>query len=277
MSDTWTFRPGTVDRSIFIGVARRNEYQLPDHFTSFDTIIDIGSHIGSFAYAAVERGCRHVYAFEADHENCRRAETHLRPYIDAGWVRLSHKAVWRSDANDDQLRFDGYQKFPASFEGMDGIVNTGNGSVLWGTGDQVAKIALDDVIDEITANGTSGTNGRNGANSENSANGAGRIRLLKLDCEGAEWPILLTSRRLHLVDEIVGEFHELGGEYLEIGENRPATPIVFRSNRVTSFTIDELARVLAEEGFEVTHRRHRRPDGTLEGLGMFFARRPPAA
>lgn len=255
MSDVWTFRPGTIDRMTFNGVVGHNEYQLPDRFTPSDVVIDVGAHIGSFAYAAVQRGCRQICCFEPDRDNCRNAEAHLRPYIEAGWVRLSRKAVWRSDANDDQLRFDGYQPFPKSFAGMEGILNTGNGSVLWGTGDEVAKIALDDVIDEITEGG------------------ARRVRLLKLDCEGAEWPIVLTSRRLHLVDEIAGEFHELGGPFLEIGEDRPATPLVFQSDRVTRFTIEELARVLTEAGFAVTHRRHRRPDGALEGLGMFFAAR----
>lgn len=256
MTDGWTFRPGTVDRMIYNGVVGHNEYHLPERFSPSDTVIDVGAHIGAFAHAAVQRGCRQVHCFEPDGDNCHGAETHLRAYIDAGWVRLSRAAMWRSDANDDQLRFDGYQMFPKSFTGMEGILNTGNGSVLWGTGDVVAKIALDDVIDEIVGDGT------------------GRIRLLKLDCEGAEWPILLTSRRLHLIDEIAGEFHELGGRYLEIGEERPATPIVFQSDRVTSFTIEELARVLSEAGFAVSHRRHQRPDSGLEGLGMFFATRP---
>lgn len=255
MSDVWTFRPGTLDRMIFNGVVGRNEYRLPDHFTPSDVVIDVGAHIGSFAYAVVQRGCRLVCCFEPDRDNCRSAATHLRADIDAGRVRLSEQAVWRSDANDDQLRFDGYQPFPASFAGMEGILNTGNGSVLWGTGDEVAKVGLDEVIDEVTEGGTR------------------RVRLLKLDCEGAEWPILLTSRRLHLIDEIVGEFHELGGPFLEIGEERPPTPLVFHSDRVARFTVDELARCLTEAGFHVTHRRHQRPDGALEGLGLFFAGR----
>jgi FkbM family methyltransferase len=263
MSEGWIFRPGTVDRMIYNGVVGHNEYQLPDRFLPSDVVIDVGAHIGSFAHAAVQRGCQRVFCFEPDRDNCRNAERHLRNYIDAGWVRLSQTAMWRSDANDDQLRFDGYQTFPKSFTGMEGIVNTGNGSVLWGTGQTVAKIALDDVIDEVLASETLA--------GEGPANGARRIRLLKLDCEGAEWPILLTSRRLHLVDEIAGEFHELGGPYLEIGEGRPAAPIVFQSDRVTQFSIDELARVLSEAGFTVRHRRHRRPDSALEGLGMFFA------
>jgi FkbM family methyltransferase len=255
MSDVWTFRPNTMDRWIFDGVVRHNEYQLPDRFTPLDTVIDVGAHIGTFAYAVIDRGCRHVYSFEPDAENCRMAENHLSQYIDAGWLRVTQKAVWRSDTNDDELRLDGYQKFPESFPGMEGILNTGSGSVLWRNGDAVAKIALDDAIDEITANGKR------------------RIRLLKLDCEGAEWPILLTSRRLDLIDEIAGEFHEIGGSYPEIHENRPEAPLVFQSDRVTGFRIEELARVLTEAGFDVTHFRHRRPGGVMEGLGMFFAKR----
>ena len=255
MSDVWTFRSGTPDRWIFNDVVGRNEYRLPDSFAASDVVIDVGAHIGSFAYALVKRGCRQVFCFEPDPDNCRSAAAHLQPYIDAGWVRLSQTAVWRSDEHSDRLRFDGYQPFPSSFPGMEGILNTGNGSVLWGTGDEVANIALDQVIDEITTNG------------------ARRIRMLKLDCEGAEWPILLTSRRLHLIDEIVGEFHELGGPFPEIGENRPPTPLVFTSDRVTGFVLDELVRCLTEAGFQVTHQRHSLPDGRPEGLGLFFAAR----
>ena len=103
------------------------------------------------------------------------------------------------------------------------------------------------------------------------------MRLLKLDCEGAEWPILLTSRRLHLIDEIVGEFHEIGGPFLEIGEDRPPAPHVFHSDRVAGFTIEELVRCLRDAGFGVTWRRHQRPDGALEGLGLFFATRDGSA
>jgi 16S rRNA A1518/A1519 N6-dimethyltransferase RsmA/KsgA/DIM1 with predicted DNA glycosylase/AP lyase activity len=112
MSDVWTFRPGTVDRMIYNGVVGHNEYQLPARFTPSDVVIDVGAHIGSFAHAVVQRGCRQVRCFEPDDDNCRSAAAHLRNYIDAGWVRLSRTAVWRSDANDDQLRFDGYQPFP---------------------------------------------------------------------------------------------------------------------------------------------------------------------
>jgi FkbM family methyltransferase len=236
-------------------VALLNEYRLPGRFAPTDVVIDVGAHIGSFAYAVVMRGGEHVYSIEPDRENCACARENLKPYIERGCVHWMEGAVWRSDSNDDELRLDGYQVFPPSFGGMAGILNTGGGSVMWGAGDPVAKVPLDDVIDLATRHGER------------------RVRLLKLDCEGAEWPALLTSRRLHLIDEIVGEFHEIGGTFVEIGEDRRSNTPVFHTDRVARFTIDELVRTLQDEGFHVTHCRHRRPDGALEGLGLFFASR----
>jgi len=255
VTDGWTFRAGTLDQMIFDGVVALDEYRLPERFEPDDVVVDVGAHIGSFAYAVVLRGGKHVWSIEPDRANCAFAAEHLRPHVDRGFVRLMHAAVWRSDPNDDELRFDGYHAFPHSYPGMEGIVNTGNGSVVWGLGEPVAKIAFDDVVDQATNRGER------------------RVRLLKLDCEGAEWPIVLTSRRLHLIDEIVGEFHELGGPFLEIGEDRPTNAHLFNSDRVAGFTIEELVRFLRDAGFCVTYPRHVRPGGGLEGLGLFFATR----
>ena len=47
------------------------------------------------------------------------------------------------------------------------------------------------------------------------------------------------------IDEIVGEFHELGGPFPEIGENRPSNAHVFDSARVAGFTIEEVDRLKA--------------------------------
>jgi FkbM family methyltransferase len=257
VTEAWSFRPGTLDRMIFNGVVALNEYRLPARFAPDDVVVDVGAHIGAFAYAVVQRDCEHVYSIEPDPANCALAAEHLRPYVDNGFVQLRQQAVWRSDPNDDELRFDGYHPFPQSFKGMEGVINTGDGSVVWGEGEPVAKAAFDDVVDRVTNRGER------------------RVRLLKLDCEGAEWPILLTTRRLHLIDEIVGEFHEIGGPFLEIGEDRPSKRHVFHSDRVAGFTVEEFVRVLRDADFSVTHRRHQRPDGALEGFGLFFATREP--
>ena len=89
--------------------------------------------------------------------------------------------------------------------------------------------------------------------------------------------ILLTSQRLGLIDEICGEFHEIGGEYLEISEDRTEKQPVFSFESIEKFTIDVLVKHLTDGGFTVTWHRHKRPTGALEGLGLFFATRGTAA
>jgi FkbM family methyltransferase len=258
MTEAWRFRNGTLDQAIFNGVVVFNEYRLPDRFAASDIVIDVGAHIGSFAEAVLSRGCEKVYCIEADGANFEIAAENLRPQLENGHVQLVRGAAWRSDRNTDELRFDGYHPFPESFIGMQGILNTGNGSVVWGSGEPVAKIAFDDIVDRVTNHGEH------------------RVRLLKLDCEGAEWPILLTSQRLGLIDEICGEFHEIGGQFLEISEERSEQEPVFAFANVEKFTIDVLVDFLEGAGFTVTWRRHTRPTGAIEGLGLLFAKREAA-
>jgi hypothetical protein len=79
-----------------------------------------------------------------------------------------------------------------------------------------------------------------------------------------------------LIDTICGEFHELGGQFLEISENRRLKEPIFCTGRRAKYTIDMLERFLNDAGFAVTCHRHRRPTGALEGLGLFFATREGA-
>jgi FkbM family methyltransferase len=256
---TGEFRNGTLDQAIFNDVVGRNEYRLPERFAARDIVIDVGAHIGCFAQAVLARGCENVTGIEPDAANFEIAAEYLKPHIDGGRLQLVRGAAWRSDRNTDELRFDGYHPFPKSFAGMAGILNTGNGSVIWGSGEPVAKIAFDEIVDRVTNRGEH------------------RVRLLKLDCEGAEWPILLTSQRLGLIDEICGEFHEIGGPYFEIGEDRTGQQPVFSFANVEKYTIELLVEVLSDAGFSVTWHRHTRPSGSPEGLGLFFATREAAA
>ena len=106
-------------------------------------------------------------------------------------------------------------------------------------GDPIDAIAFDRLIDRASDNGTR------------------RIRLLKLDCEGSEWPILLTSERLHLIDQICGEFHEIG--------DHGGCP--FRIDGFERFREQELREHLTAHGFEVACHR----DPYTHGLGLFFA------
>lgn len=234
-SHPFNFRPGTNDEAMFRHLTTHNEYRLPDRIGPEEIIVDVGVHIGSFCYAALGRGARRVFGFEAGPENFACAAVNLAAFGDR--VRLENKAVWRSDRAGGTLRF------TTSEDGA----NTGGGSVFWaGEGSDVGTIALDDLIGRVTEGGRR------------------RISLLKIDCEGAEFPILLTATRLGLVDRIHGEFHELGC---------PAKPDPIpehaRVPGVPAFTVEALALALRRAGFEVDYER-----AGDSFMGLFFAARP---
>jgi FkbM family methyltransferase len=219
------FREGSHDRAIWLGVVNSNEYRLPESFAADDIVIDIGMHIGSFCYAALMRGCRNVYGFEAEQENFSLAVRNLRRFGEA--VHLYHKAVWRSDRAGDTLFHGGYA-----------VDNTGGGSILYDTtGEKLDVMAFDEIIREVTNDGQK------------------RVRLVKIDCEGSEFPILLTSRLLHLIDNIHGEYH-----------NCAISPIA-RVEGVNQFTIAELKLHLQKAGFTV------KSFPTPHNVGLFFATR----
>ena len=173
-------RPETEDFIVFEDVVDRNEYLLQDEFNSDDIIIDVGAHIGSFSYAAALRKPGKVYAYEAHPVNHAIACKNLAHFGDL--VRCRNQAVWRSDKLGETL----YNEDISTYEGTGGV------SVLWNNeGLPVPSISLDEVLFEAS----------NGFKR--------RIRLLKLDCEGSEYPILFTSNHLDIVDEICGEYHEI--------------------------------------------------------------------
>jgi FkbM family methyltransferase len=236
MSHPFTFRPGTVEEQVFDAVNIYNEYRLPDTFRAEDIVVDIGAHIGSFCYAALQRGSHYVYGFEPEASNYECAVRNLQSFGDR--VHLYNKAVWRSDQVVEKL----------FFVGSVDAANTSGGGVVWpDEGTPVDVAAFDDVIRDVTDGGKK------------------RVKLLKIDCEGAEFPILLTSRMLHVIDNIHGEFHEAGGDY----ENA-TIPKRARVPGYSRFTIDELTGVLQQAGFRVTSLRH---DSTH--MGLFFATREP--
>jgi len=220
------FREGFYDRTIWQCVFNCNEYRLPESFEADDIILDVGMHIGSFSYAALSRGCGNLYGFEPDPENFSLAVQNLKRF--GSRAHLYRKAVWRSDRAGDALYHDGYP------EG-----NTGSGCVFYnGGGEKLDLIAFDDIIREATDNGRK------------------RIRLVKTDCEGSEFPILMTSRLLHLIDNIYGEYHH--------GVVAPAA----RVDGVAELTIDALTQHLQAAGFHV--KSYPTPNSCL---GYFFASR----
>jgi FkbM family methyltransferase len=232
---TFEFRPGTCDENVYRSVVELNEYRLPEKLDRHDIIIDVGAHIGSFTRACMDRGAGRIFAFEPNTMNCRQFEKNIfGNYPGYFGISLYPFAVWRSDTNRSVLYHTGYPE-------QDGEVNTGGGDVMAApeAGALVPTRSLDMVLRDWV--------------------GGVRVRLLKLDCEYSEWPILLTSRELYRVDEICGEYHECAFENV---------PEHARVLGVEDFTIDVLAEFLMGQGFVFEHLRHGESN-----LGLFWARR----
>lgn len=166
-------RPHTQDYETYAGVVLGNEYRLPEQFALEDVILDVGANIGLFALACLARGAGHVACFEPEAENYALLKENLEP--------VGHRAslyawpVWRSD-RQELVRL---RQFPRRASAMH--------QILPGTRDGKGLIALG--LDEVLQNW------------------GGEVRLLKLDCEGSEFPILYTAKELRRCQEIVCEIH----------------------------------------------------------------------
>jgi FkbM family methyltransferase len=239
MAGPFTFRPGTHDERIFELARGASDYRLPERFESDDIVVDVGMHIGGFCLAALERGCQILHAFEAEASNFACAQANLRTFGER--VNLHNKAVWRSDVPATTLKFTGC--FVRENTG-------GGGLVFWenrgGVEQEVETVAFDDVIRSLC------THGR-------------RVRFLKMDCEGSEFPILLTSRLLSRIDTIAGEFHEVSGPF-----DSQTIPERARIEGVPQFTIEVLAAALERAGFQVEWTRN-----PGSHIGLFHAERAP--
>jgi FkbM family methyltransferase len=234
------FRPGTWDQEIWNAV-NGSEYPLPDQFSPDDVIFDVGAHIGAFANACLTRKAGRVFSFEADRANYGLCVHNLAHYGDR--ARVYHLAVWRSDAAATTLQFSGYGTTPT------GAINTGGGNVVWdgvsetpASARKVKTVDLDSLL-----------------------RSAGKVRLLKLDCESSEFPILLTSQELERVQEIVGEYHEIGGPY-----NAASIPPAAQVGAREVYDSAVLVACLARAGFSVTTDRAM-PGGKPCNLGKFHA------
>jgi len=225
---TYLFRDGTFDAAIWQGV-EADYPTLPESFAPGEIVLDVGCHTGAVCDVAARRGAT-VIGYEANRENHVLAKFNLARHPS---VTVRHAAVWRSDVSRSaELVF-----IPSA-----NPANTGGGSVMFSieaehwqahareVGDPddveaklsrhpVESVALDDVLVEL-----------------------GRVRFLKLDVEGAEFPILLTATRLDLVDAIAGEYHELSDMDMDllapearVGDTRYAAELLRQRLRAAGF------------------------------------------
>ncbi|HEY9659160.1 MAG TPA: FkbM family methyltransferase [Allocoleopsis sp.] len=226
----FTFRPGTIDQVVFRTVYEQNEYRVPEHLAATDVVIDIGAHIGSFAYLCWLRGSRQVFAFEADPENARLAQQNLKETN----VNLKQAAVWRSDVKAGGMLFHGgyAEMLP---DGPDPVgVNTGGGNVFAEAGTPVPTVSLDEII------------------------GDRQVRMLKVDCEGSEFPILLTSQKLRNCACVIGEYHLIKD-----------VPSIAQVNGSEFYTVGLLADMFVAQRFRVEFVPYKDP--RFPHVGNFYA------
>jgi FkbM family methyltransferase len=207
-------REGTQDWRCFQDVFVQNEYRLPERFSRDDVIIDIGANIGTFAAACLVRGAGKVVCFEPEPRNFDVLKRNLAQWGRADCRRMG---VWRSD-EEGPMRFeDRGQDTATHFMSLTGTI-------------EAPGVGLDSILREF-----------------------GEVRLVKLDCEGSEYPILFTCTELPRAQEIVGEYHTLAKRVLP-----------------WDCTPDGLSRHLGSLGFDVSIAPH---DEFGHSVGHFFARR----
>jgi FkbM family methyltransferase len=223
------FRPGLNDECIFHTASELNEYLLPDSIEPDDIIIDIGAHIGGFIYGCLKRGARNIYAYESLKENYDLALACFDEEIIYGTVKLYNLAVWRSDISNPITLYN---------SGFCQPDNSGTNVVVYNTTKDmpVNTISLDDIIDNVGK--------------------SRKIKLVKLDCEGSEFPILFTSKKLNQIDYICGEYHSI--------------PLCnFEKDGKSKFSEHDLYLFLKSQGFSMIYFKN--PLNDL--IGMFYAKK----
>ncbi|SPF34290.1 hypothetical protein SBA4_1470005 [Candidatus Sulfopaludibacter sp. SbA4] len=244
----WRFSTGNQWEAdnVWGSIFMQDEYGIRNqHFEPEDIVVDVGAHIGTFSYLCYIRGSRSVYSYEASARNFEFLQRNLGGLPG---IRLFHKAVWRSDGEGGGELLvsgpDGQNTGAVSALAAGRLVHFSNQSVSEaGPGSSVPAVALDEILADFP-----------------------RVKLLKLDCEGSEFPILLTSRELHRVERIVAEVHEIGEPAMALLEPRA------RVHGYTAYALADLVALLEGAGFRVSSRA-----GGEDRLHLVDAVRPAEA
>jgi len=191
------YRFCSSDKSIWNDVYYRDEYDLPS-LTPSDVVVDVGAHTGAFTCACLNRGATRIIAFEPDPDSFALAMENIQDYLNslelAASVEVYNSAVWRSD-RQDILRIT-----KTRFSALTNSYHHGAQSVLFNDKDTtpVHSVALDNILRPL-----------------------GKVSLLKLNCEGAELPILFTSTQLGKVRRLLFGIHSLPWKAYELGRRIP--------------------------------------------------------
>ena len=218
-----------------------DEYRMrSEHFEPGDVIIDVGANIGAFSLLCHFLGSRAIFCYEPGERNFQLLKRNVGSLPG---VHIFQAAVWRSDG-------DGQQELILS-EGS----NSGAHSVM------AAGHVLDFVSQQLLDSSAPGYRTA-GVSLDAILERFSRVKLLKIDCEGSEFPILLTSRRLDHVERVVGEIHEQEEGIMKVLDPHTRVP------GYAAYRVENLVARLESFGFAVTTRLNAR-----QHIYLFDARR----
>lgn len=210
----------SFDEKIYSEVYVNNEYRIKNDISDY-VVIDVGCHIGSFIKLAIENNAKFVDAYELFPDNYKQCKLNMENYDN---VKVSNKAVWRSDIDIESISISNSKLYSLINERH--ILNTGGESLLPLMSSKsiinIDTIKFDDILEE-------------------NYNKFGKIDLVKIDCEGSEYPILYTSKKLGLVNNMVLECHFYNFEIRK-------ESIV---NSLDKYNEKDLSNYLREQGFIV--------------------------
>jgi FkbM family methyltransferase len=148
-----------------------------------DVVLDIGGNQGFFSCYAASRGCR-VLTFEPDFENVRLLRSNLEANVFANRVKVVPAAV---KATAGEVRLLRTERLGG---GMNTTVSQFAKQLGFGDGESILVSAVD-------------------LPSTLKVEGIERVRLCKMDCEGAELEIVetLTAAEMERIEAFAIEFH----------------------------------------------------------------------
>lgn len=210
-------RTGTWDQAIANGVLNGGDYRIKPG-KDVPVVIDIGAHIGSFAHYIQRFNPDTLIAVEAHPDNYVLAKENMEK-INIRHKEVLNKAIWRSDK-------------PATTVHMPKLENenTGGYAVLTEPSQYaVGTISLDEVIDKALA-----------------ASGKDKVDVIKIDCEGSEFPALMTCTKLDKVQTILGEIHDApnkGSHFgmTDMGPHNKETLVKFLTSQGFAVTVSSTA------------------------------------
>ncbi len=203
-------RVKSTDLMALVNVWIRNEYEIDDFsIKDNDTVIDIGGHIGLFSLLVSQKS-RHtsIYSFEPIEDNFNLLKTNL----ELNSIENVHPFNLAVSNSLEEVNL-----FLSNDESAHSIISKESKSI------KVKSISLQKIFDENKIN---------------------ECKLLKLDCEGAEYEIIesLPSEYLNKIKNMAIEYH--------LADSRPDL-------------VENLIAKIKNSGFNVKTREHHDDMGFL--------------